>query len=335
MRGLRRCSFRQMGMPEPRNVGRVTGELPTLFCIYMNQIIFFIVSFGRYETLDFDNMAIINYDLYCSDLLKVRFLCPKHNRETALISPGLLDGQSFQGKVEAKCGCKYDINIVNHSWSTEMDIIGLPQENILSSHPIWWEYYTNISTESVDWITERGKIERCIKETCSLDTQCKSFIYEMLWCRIITMMDAYCHRAVTHRILSNKEKWDIFAKIKKEEKSKKEWTKEEIERMLQCSSFGSINFIVRVFKDVFGIRVVPNNQISHAVHIRNLLIHHQGIGPDGEKYTIAKEDLHDLFKSVLLFISDINKKLMEYDAEQIMPNMILPNDDKQLNQHEL
>ena len=31
MRGLRRCSFRQMGMPEPRKVGRVTGELPTLF----------------------------------------------------------------------------------------------------------------------------------------------------------------------------------------------------------------------------------------------------------------------------------------------------------------
>ena len=137
------------------------------------------------------------------------------------------------------------------------------------------------------------------------------------------MMDTYCHRAVTRRILSNKETWNIFAKIKKEEKSKYEWTKEEIEQMLQCSSFGSINFIIRVFKDVFGIRVVPNNQISHAVHIRHLLIHHQGIGPDGEKYTVAKEDLHDLLKSIDLFISDINKKLMEYDAEQIIPNMIL------------
>lgn len=266
-------------------------------------------------------MAKIDYDIYCLDLLKVRFLCPKHNKETTLICPELSTEHSFHGKVEAKCGCVFDIHVADHSWLTEMEIVGLPQENIFSSHPIWWEYSAGFNTEIVDWITEKGKIERCMEEVLPLDIKYKYLIYEMLWCRIITMMDAYCHRAITHRVLSNKEKWSIFAKIRKGE-SKEDWTKNEIEKMLQQSSFLSTKFIINVLKKVFGIIVTPNKKISHAVHIRHLIIHNQGIGIDGEQLTVSKEELEDLFKSVDTFISEINKKLMKYDAEQITPNMI-------------
>lgn len=267
-------------------------------------------------------MATIRYDSFGSDLLKVRFKCCKHCEETALVSPELPVGeQSYHGEVEAKCGCKYEVRIESQTYTTTMEISGLPQENVVSWHPIWWEYYICHDTECVDWIVESGNIERCIEATAQLDKRNSSFIYGMLWCKIISMMDAYCHHAVAHRVLSDREKWDIFYNIRNRRRAKEELSKEKIESILQQTTFLSINFLVEVLNKVFGIRVVPDERISHAVHIRNMLVHTQGIGKDREMYVVERDDLQDLFKSVNAFISDINKLFLDYDVEQIMQRM--------------
>ena len=263
-------------------------------------------------------MAIINYDSSGSDLLKVRFKCCNHCRETALISPEILTGKhSYHGEVEAKCGCKYKVRVEVQTFTTAIEIIGLQQKDVISWHPIWWEYYTCHDTECVDWIVESGNIERCIEAIAQLDERNRSFIYKMLWCRIISMMDAYCHHAISRRVLSDTEKWSNFYITRNSRKAKKEWKKEEIDTILQQTNFQSVNFIVEVLDKVFGICVVPDEKISHAVHIRNILVHTQGIGKDREMYEVSKNELQNLFTSVNTFISDINKHFMNYDIKQI------------------
>ena len=263
-------------------------------------------------------MAIINYDSFGYDLLKVRFKCCKHGKETALISPEIPIGKhSRHCEVKAMCGCKYGVHMEVRMLTTTMEIIGLPQENVISSHPIWWEYYIYHDTECVDWIVERGNIERCMEAIAQLDDRNRIFIYRMLWCKIISMMDAYCHHAISRRVLSDKEKWDIFYEVRNRGKPKKEWKKEEFDSILQQTNFLSINFIVNVLDKVFGIHVVPDEKIAHAVHVRNMLIHTQGIGRNREMYVIGKNELEDLFKSVNAFISNIDKRFLDYDTEQI------------------
>lgn len=261
-------------------------------------------------------MAIINYDSFDNDLLKVKFkCCNKHCKETALICPEHLTSKNpYNAKVKAKCGCIYDVNVEPLTFTTKIEIVGLPQENVISWHPIWWEYYT-YNTERVDWIVESTNIKRCLETTEQLDKRERSFIYGMLWCKIISMLDAYCHHAVTHRLLSDKEKWGLFYEVRNRGKSKKEWKKEEFDTILQQTNFLSINFIVNVLDKVFGIRVVPDEKIAHAVHVRNMLIHTQGIGWDREMYVIEKNELQDLFNSVNAFISDIDKRFLDYDIE--------------------
>lgn len=267
-------------------------------------------------------MAIINYDSFGSDLLKVRFKCCKHCRETALICPDSSTGKhSYHDEVKAMCGCKYKVHVEAQTFTTTIEIVEIPQEDVISWHPIWWEYYTYCNTECVDWIVERINIERCMEATAQLDKRNSSFIYEMLWCKIISMMDAYCHHAVAHRVLSDKKKWNIFYEVRNRGKSKEKWKKEEMDTILQQTNFLSIHFIVEILDKVFGIRVVPDEKLSHAVHIRNMLVHTQGIGRHREKYVIDKNGLHDLFKSVNKFISDINRGLLNYDVEQIIQGM--------------
>lgn len=267
-------------------------------------------------------MAIIKYDSFGSDLLKVRFKCCKHRRESALICPEFSTGKhSCRDEVKAMCGCKYKVYVEVQTFTTTINILELPQEDIISWHPIWWEYYTVQNTECVDWIVESVNIERCMEATAQLDKRNSAFIYEMLWCRIISMMDAYCHHAVAHRVLSDREKWNSFYEVRNKGKSKEKWIKGEIDTILQQTTFLSIDFIVEVLDKVFGISVVPDENLSHAVHIRNVLVHTQGFGMHREKYMIEKNELHNLFKSVNTFISDINKCLLNYDAEQMMRRM--------------
>ncbi len=262
-------------------------------------------------------MATIHYDSFDSDLLKVRFKCEKHDKETALICPAPPVGEySRHEEVEARCGCKYEVYVQLKTFATEAEIVGLPQENVMSWHPIWWEYYTSYNTEHVDWIVESENIKACMETVEQLDHKNRSFIYGMLWCKIISMMDAYCHHAIARRVLSDKEKWNIFYETRYKGRTKADWKKEEIETILQRTNFLSVSFIVEILDKVFAIKVVPGEMISHAVYIRNILVHTQGIGKDCEIYTIEKNKLQDLFNSVDTFISDINKCFLEYDGDK-------------------
>ncbi len=265
-------------------------------------------------------MAIIHYNPIDSDFLKIKFRCCKCGAaQTELVSPELPSAEeSCFSKVQSQCGCMYDVYCKDKLIDAYIDIIDLPTENVLSKHSIWWEHYLNFDTEYLDVLEENHVLEESIEESSSLPEPCKTYVYGALWCRIISMLDVYCHYTIQRQILSDDGTWESFASAIGKHEEGKEWSRKDMKDLLKHTSFQSLDNLSSIFHHVFGfdIDTIEKEKLKEAVFVRNKLIHHQGRGADGERYVVTKEMLITLREIVCSFISNIEKIIKDYDINK-------------------
>ena len=199
-----------------------------------------------------------------------------------------------------------------------IDIVDLPDENVLSKHSIWWEHYLKFDTCYLDALAESHVLEKSIEESSSLSEPCKTYMYGALWCRIISMLDVYCHYTIQRQILSDAETWESFACAIGKHEEGKEWSRKDMKNLLRHTSFQSMDNLSSICHHVFGfdIDTVEKERLEGAVFVRNKLVHYQGRGADGERYVVTKEMLITLREIVCSFINDIEKKIKDYDINK-------------------
>ncbi len=226
----------------------------------------------------------------------------------------------FISHVQDLCGHTYEIVYKDSS----MNIVGLPDKNILSSHQIPWEYDWRFDMSFVTALMDSSTIEKCIEEVSKLDRRCQTLLYEALWCKIISMLDVYCHYTIVKQIRSDNETWESFAKACGEHKDGMVWSKDDIEGLFKKSCFRSMHNLPRIFKQVFGLNVnsLWNEELKEAIEIRNGLTHNQGYSPDGDTPIITEQKLMKLCKAVWTFISNMEKSLGDYEFKKRLPQMM-------------
>ena len=264
-------------------------------------------------------MAVIDYDPSDADYLKVGFRCCQCGKETELVSSELPSvGKSYTAKVKANCGCTYETCYKDDVCCGTMEIVDLPTENVRFEFPIWWEHYEKCNTAYLDSMEEGTLLEKCIKDVSKLDEPCKTYLYGVLWCRVISLLDVYCHYTVARRVLCNEDTWGNFIDACGMHQEEKEWQKKDIENLLKRISFQSVDNLSKIFHSVFDLDLDAEEmaKLKTPVWLRNKLVHHQGRGPVGERIKVDKVQLMDLLDSVESLIDTIEKHMVCYDSQK-------------------
>ena len=76
--------------------------------------------------------------------------------------------------------------------------------------------------------------------------------------------------------------------------------------------------LVKILDKVFNLDIVFSQEIANAVFCRNRIVHHQGVGPDGEVYSISKEKLLMVVDEIWDLIKEVDMKLANYNAGLIV-----------------
>ncbi len=266
-------------------------------------------------------MAIIHYDSIDADFLKVKFRCCECGNEMNFRSEELSSvKEGFIDHVQDSCGHIYEIVYKDSS----MNIVGLPDKNILSTHPIEWEYDWRFDMSFVTALMDKTIIENSIEEVSKLDRRCMAYLYEAIWCKIISMLDIYCHYTIAKQVLSNDETWESFAKACGKHEEGMALSRDYIKGLFKKPCFRSMHNIPKMFKHGFGLDVndLWNKDLKEAIEIRNWLTHNQGYSSDGEKQVVTKEKLLKLSKAVWTFISNTDKNIRNYEFNKQRPQMM-------------
>lgn len=270
-------------------------------------------------------MAIIKYNYSDGEYLKVCFTCSICGKQTEFISPKLpMIDKPCCSEITAQCGCKFILDIMDRGYEATMEIIGLPNESIISSHPIRWEDYNGYDSTFIDSIEELYLIEKCIDTVSLMDKPCKEYLYGALWCRIISLFDFYCHYSIERRVLEDSNLWNRFAIAL--DKHSDNCTIDKIKKWLRGCSFQSMKVLPKVFHQVFDYDIANDDveKLKLYVIIRNNWTHHQGRGKNNERDVFAKDNLMALFAAVRTLIRDMQKMFSKYDANYLSQIIAVP-----------
>ncbi len=263
-------------------------------------------------------MAVFKYNYPDGDYIKVKFKCCKCGKQTVLKSSVLpTNDNSSYCKKTAECGCEYELKISDNYYETIMEIKELPKENIKSLHQIRWEDYMGYDSSFLDAIEECGVLEKCIEHASQLDNPCKDYLFGVLWCRIIGMLDFYCHYSIARQVLPDSQLRSKFAMATGHDKQSGEWSRKEIKNLIKKISFQNIDTLSNIFHHFFTFDFTDNEKefLKEAVYRRNRWTHHQGRGSDGEFYNITKDNLTDLLEIVRSLIRKLEKYFFKCDID--------------------
>lgn len=266
-------------------------------------------------------MAVIHYESIDYDFLKVKFRCCECGNEMDFRSEELSSvKEGFINNVQDSCGHIYEIVYKDSC----INIVGLPDKNIISTHPIDWEYDWRFDASFAIALMDKTIIEKSIEEVSKLDRRCEAYLYEAIWCKIISMLDVYCHYTIVKQVRSDNEKQESFAKACGGYKEGMVLSRDYIEGLFEKPCFRSMYNIPKMFKHVCDHDVYDlwNKEIKEAIEIRNRLTHNQGYSSDGEKQVVTKEKLLKLSKAVWTFISNTDKYIHECEFNKQLPQMM-------------
>lgn len=267
-------------------------------------------------------MAKRNYNPILSDYLRIIFICDCCKKKIILkgIEPPLCETQiSFTYQCKCKNKCIYEIRICDLLDKAYVEIVNLPDSNIVSVDSILYEHYHLQDFTFVNAMDNRTALLHAVEEVSKkVDEESKTILYGSLLCRAISLLDSYMRLTLTNKILLNKKYQNLFIRLMGKENTIDDWKYKDIKASLKNFSFQSMDSLVKILDKVFNLDIVFSQEIANAVFCRNRIVHHQGVGPDGEVYSISKEKLLMVVDEIWDLIKEVDMKLANYNAGLIV-----------------
>lgn len=166
---------------------------------------------------------------------------------------------------------------------------------------------------------------RLIANNLDLYKEHIDYINRLLLVNLVTIMDTFIKVSVEPIIFMRDVFIDryinVFCKRKRDVSSKEK--RDYIKSHLQTSSFQTKENQNKLFKDVLKIDIEMTREIEQYVKVRDILIHRNGINPNGSVCKFSREAIlkaTDLFEGYLF--DDIFKKLNQISTEIIVQRLL-------------
>lgn len=266
-------------------------------------------------------MARFEYDEVNADYLRIKFKCTCGEINTtdyiAAKESCKKNEVTYRTEHAYRCPhCKklYNILLIDNMFEAVGEIFPLSDEELKEVHEVPFEYASKNQTlfNSISWIDAHdgfNKVKDCLNVIDALDETTRTFLYEMIYCNIISIMDSCCQKIITYlsSIVPPQVTTDETDQMKKQKK----------QRNVSCQNVLSINAF---FKENYN-QELPNDEVLvRANYIRNSIIHRLGRDNDGYQYSINKSDVEEVTTYVRQYLNRVADTVITLLAEQIVIN---------------
>jgi len=263
-------------------------------------------------------MARFTYDKI-SEYIKVAFECPHCHKIIEHIFDVPKDEDCIHHSFKCReCTATFETETTIDVYTIE--IKGLNQTSIKGFWPINYENYLNEETELIDSAAEIRTIKEMVCKTNGLDKSIRNYLYSLLWCRVISILDNYAHKAIERRIFRYETYKERYILLYLTKKNVEDITDGDLEQSLKHQSFYQVDTTLKILHNIFMINIPTDTVLRDAATLRNQLIHHLNRGKDGEDLSVSKDKLLDLMDRVMHFITIMQQKMWCLDAEIVMNN---------------
>ena len=272
-------------------------------------------------------MAKFNYDNIEAEQLILEFKCSKCCKKTItakLRVPEMyvddtysMNTLSYQHVCE--CGKEYAIHIHSGIYTEygEIDDLGDKESDNSSIYVREIPFYPyGERTVFLDTIQAFRISNETINDIESKQIREKSFLYNMLFSNLISLVDSFIKIYAEPIVLSDASIKERFVKVFKQ-KRKGESEDDFVERFFEERSFQNLDQQKKLLYNVLCLNkkyYFPKELYTY-VRIRNLLIHRNGIHKDGYRYKVTKEELLSASKILKDHFCAVHRMLLEKDAE--------------------
>ena len=291
----------------------------------MNEVIFSYIQFWDYKMNNFDfsdiGVSSLSLELKCSK-------CGSTTTTKNLPIPDYqidLDNLDFRSEKEychkCRCGNTFSILLSCGLYSNSGYVI---DENIKEEIKCKVYEIPDIPYDQfvvfIDTIDSLREI-RLIANNLDLYKEHIDYINRLLLINLVTIMDTFIKVSVEPIIFMRDVFIDryinVFCKGKRDVSSKEK--QDAIKSHLQTASFQTKENQNKLFKEVLKIDIEMSNDIEQYVKVRDILIHRNGINPNGSVCKFSKEAIlkaTDMFDDYLL--NTIYVKLNQITTEIIV-----------------
>ena len=269
-------------------------------------------------------MARFEYDGVNADYLRIKFQCTcgETNITDFIAAKESCKNNEVSYKTEHAFRCPhckklYNILLIDNLFEAVGEIFPLCDEDLIEVNEVPFEYanQNKFMFHSIAWIEGSEsyyKLKNCLTAIHSMDSTVKAYLYEILYCNAITIMDSCCEKIVKY----------LTHYVPEDNSFIKDLPKNKIIKAKDVS-YQNILSINSFFKNNYNQELPHDMVLIQANHIRNSIIHRLGRDKDGYRFVIDRSDVEEVAKHVGQYINSV-----ELTVTNILTNHTINNQNK-------